>query len=103
MKFISELICFVFILLAMSASSSVNAVPRTDMDEIYSDDIYMPGFDGDIPSAFESSARNSDEIDTVSSYSPVNETLELDAIQPEVPIHGKKLSARPSRKKSSRN
>ena len=103
MKFVSELICFIFILLAMSASSSVNAVPRTDMDDLYSDQIYMPGFDGEVPTAFESNARSAEEGDSVAYDSGSSETVNLEMEQAETPIHGKKLSARQGRKKSTRN
>jgi len=103
MKFVSELICFIFILLAMSASSSVNAVPRTEMDELYSDSIYMPGTAGEVPTAFESSARETEDADTVAYFSPASEAMDLEPVEAVNPIHGKKLSARPSRKKSRRN
>jgi hypothetical protein len=103
MKFVSELICFIFILLAMSASSSVNAVPRTDMDELYSDSIYMPKSEGEIPTAFESSARDTEDADAVDYYSAASETVDLEPVLAEQPIHGKKLTSRQSRKKTSRN
>ena len=103
MKFVSELICFIFILLAMSASSSVNAVPRTDMDDLYSDQIYMPGFDGEVPTAFESSARSTEEGDAVAYDSATSETVDLETVTAKTPIHGKKLTSRQIRKKSTRN
>jgi hypothetical protein len=103
MKFVSELICFVFILLAMSASSSVKAIPRTNMDDLYSDNLYMPGFDAEIPGALESSARLTDEGEAVEYNSATSDIVNLDPVEAESPVRGKKLSSRPSRKKSSRN
>ncbi len=103
MKFVSELICFIFILLAMSASSSVNAVPRTEVDELYGDSIYMPPTEEEIPLAFESSARLADDGDNVAYYSTASEAVDLEPTLAESPIHRKKLSARSGRKKSSRN
>jgi hypothetical protein len=103
MKFISELACILFILAVMGSSASVNAVPRTDTEELYSEAIYMHRNQEETPSAFESSARLVAEDDAVDYYSTASDTVDLEPVDMAPQINGKKLSARSSRKKTSRN
>jgi|GEM_PF-6794340 len=102
-SFISKIACFIFILLAMGASSKVRAIPRTDTEALYSESIYMHQDDQETPSAFESSARLTEESDDVDYYSTATDTVDLEPVQISEPTHGKKLSARRNTKKSSRN
>lgn len=99
-KYFSPLFGLTAIALGVTGSDYSHAIPTTNSDELYSDSLYIERSSAEIPSSFESSARENQLAQEVLTDAGADRALEsMNDLDDEVPV--KKVSRRA--KKSSKN
>jgi hypothetical protein len=90
-------------LVVIGMGASVNAITRTDTDELYSEAIYMHRDHEEVPGALESSARLAAEDEGLEYLSTASDLEGVNPSEITAPVNVKKLSQRRGSKKSSKN